>query len=94
MRLVALLALLAASCTRESGPSPGLKAASEASAVAVVRAFLDAALAGDASRVASALCGDPVDALPRASAALAGPLRIKSYEIAQVEPVPRDDGEQ
>lgn len=86
MRLLALVALLAVSCTRESGAPPTLKAASETAAVEVVRAFLDAAQAGDAAQVAGKLCGAPGDALAHATAALGGPLRIRAYQIDLVEP--------
>jgi hypothetical protein len=75
-----------AACTPASQSSPALKAATEDAAVHVVRAFLDAAQAGDATQVAARMCGAPSDALARATAALQGPLRIHGYEVTRVEP--------
>ena len=73
-------------CAPESTAPPPLQAASAERAKDVVRLFLDAAKAGDAARVASQMCGAREDALTRAQAALAGPLRIQGYDVARVEP--------
>lgn len=86
MRSLALVVLVVASCAPESKTPPPLKAASGTAAVDVVRAFLEAAKAGDANKVAAHMCGAPADATARAATALQGPLRIHGYEVAAVEP--------
>ena len=80
------LAAGATGCVPESTAPPPLRAASAEAATDVVRLFLDAAKAGDAPRVAAQMCGARDDALVRAQGALAGPLRIQSYDVARVEP--------
>lgn len=86
MRSLALVVLVAAACTPESRSTPPLQAASQDAAVDVVRAFLDAAKAGDTAKVAGRMCGPSGDALTRATVALRGPLHIQGYEVARVEP--------
>src|SRR4051812_25626723 len=80
MRGLALL-LLAASCSSDPSAS-AFKVATDKDAEKVVRAFLDAAQAGDAKKVAERVCqgGD------QASAAVAGPLKITGYRITRIEP--------
>lgn len=77
---------LAMACVPESTAPPALKAASAEQATGVVRAFLDAAKASDAGKVAAQMCGAPADTQERARAALAGPLRIHGYDVTRVEP--------
>ena len=94
MRSLALMVLLAASCTAscksEGRRPPPLQAASQDAAVDVVRVFLDAAKEGNAAKVAGLICRPPgpqgSEAMERASLALQGPLRIQGYDIAKVEP--------
>ena len=88
MRLALIIALVVAvaSCTPPPPPPPPLKAASADQAGDIVRAFLDAAKAGDAALTAERMCGAQADARERAATALAGPLRITSYDIARIEP--------
>jgi hypothetical protein len=86
-RLVVMLALgCAMGCVPESTAPPPLQAASAEQATDVVRLLLDAAKAGDAARVAAQMCGAREAAQERATAALAGPLRIQGYDVARVEP--------
>lgn len=83
---VACAVALGAGCVPESTAPPPLRAASADQATDVVRALLDGAKAGDGARVAAQMCGARDDAQARATAALAGPLRIQSYDVARVEP--------
>lgn len=86
MRTALAFALVLSSCARPASEAPPLKAASADAAGAVVRALLDAAQAGDATRVAGHMCGARADALARATVALGGALAIEGYLVAVVEP--------
>lgn len=85
MRALLVLVFLAAGCSAKDG-HPAFRAASDAEAQEVVRAFLDAAVAGDAEHVASHVCDTGPEAKERAMAAVKGPLLIKGYEVTRVEP--------
>ena len=84
--LVPVLVSMLVACSAEGRSTPPLRAASAAAAADVVTALLEAAKTGSATEVARHMCGAPADAASRATAALAGPLRIQSFQIAHVEP--------
>ena len=84
--LVAAVVLLVAACAPPQESASAFRAPSDRAAESVVRAFLDAAKAGDAPRAAERLCDHGGDAPAKATAALAGPLRIQGYAVTRVEP--------
>ncbi len=79
---VAAVIVLTAGCSAANGKS-ALKAATGVQAEAVVRAFLDAAVAGDKKSLAAHVCDGHEQ---RAEAAVLGPQKIERYAVKKVEP--------